>query len=1383
MFKSTSKYQINQTTEDVVNEKYWIQRFPNAAYFHVYNTVLGDVFAMIYNNNLKDSSNHTLSSFIIAKHGCSVHPIIDISPNTKYYPAIQNLAEKYQSSKVRKALAVSLLKTFADLSRATTERLYEQANLSDKSFDWDETQAGLLASQMELLDTRPPFDIGSYLYELGYLTSNLSTSSYIVDVVYTDDQNEEITEKNNTLALMLGRQLDTLFDSLTEYSPEPTEKVYKAPSNNGTKMDDNELIQSICDELISVQTNYTVMLVQFLQNFIVPLRTQILENKLPGFTMNQINQIFPPTIDEVTRINCIFLDMLKLAQPYGSYEILKACGTTIPYFYKAQMRHEAAIKNFNANLNIFSNRLSKIGRSDLLSFDQRHIETCIYSSLSLVKLQLIIQRLVKNKEWPDELKENVNKYAESCDNTISSFAKDNLKPYNGRVFTPTGKIITELAKGWPAELQFGWLTRRVVAVFDTTDLLVAGMKNRAVIIVFSDHVLFLSIDDDNYYADYWDDSNIHKPSISDMLIHSLTNETPLNKIPNMTVQAWANINDLYAFHYSTSSNTPKSFVRFFNEKSPEFSGIYMIDKVSGKYVTEVIARSKILNKSQSFHLFCGTIEEDNEKKKVYYTAHERNLYLNEETRSPFVVLFNKPYNEQLLDEYNVYAFITLNFINPTTVRLEGLSRCLFDDVSGNEKFTYNVNLESLSETLSLILTELFTTHMSLYNSIMVDYLLKNNGKVNKRAHEVLTTTLKENDLEKQQIVEQLEKLKRERQIINDINTKKVDRKKSLELLEEKEVDNDAGKRKIETSSPKAAPTTSKNKKGFFSFFKSKKQVSTKKDTERKSSVIYKRISSITKSADPVTELKPANPKKERAPKRPSQAFASSTLGTKPIEKESQVEKVEVNNFDASGKESGRDNETTASTAIYVNSRFEFPMEPEVEQTNTPKYAHLKGENSHNRGYKDSVDLMGAFQSPVKAVEPVKNNYDDDLFELNNKGDDLNSVKQQVDDNLLQLQTTEATDLTKQKDLVIKEEVGQDEQHANKNLWRDLTKPNKIETFDANGKLTPPSTPKMVGSPVFTKTPISPNTPKTQSSPRVIRVPNNNERVIRSPGRATNGGKPFSFINQMESVPHLSPQPYNPTVSPVLPKIHKSESFYVRFKQLRDEQDKRLKQYGIARVPDFTQLSLNDQSILKSGFIVVDDTLQEHSETTTLSGQKILDKSTAEECTATENTGQGFKVKVIDSKVVHKSPQRHVSTTSSVYATTEDESGVSFKNFASIPIREDEEIYNSAFDLNNESVSVDEDILGLNLDMRDMSMISFSDITLNENDDSFVRTSNHKRNDVSNGDFSLVRDESYSYLGEILHPKMKRDKTEYDIVLKRRLADSKSVGWMGKYLGE
>lgn len=1076
LINSTSQYNILHSPEDVYNENYWLKMFPNAVYFHVYNSVLGDVFAMIYSNNhsnhknidadttvtttnsVSSNSRSNLSSFIISKHGCSIHSTINLSSKSKYFPAIENLSPQYRHSRVRKALAVSLLKSVADLNNLTIDALYKQANLTNSSFDWDQTQAGLLASEMELINTRTPLQIGSYIYNLGYLTPNLLTASYVVDVIYNDDSNDgELSEKNNALAFLLGKQLEQLFDPLTEYSPEPTEKVYKIPHDNSTNFfkEDNNLIKSICSELITIQTNYTVSLVHFLQNYVVPLRVKVLENKLLPINSAKLNSIFPPTIDEVTRINCIFLDMLKLAEPYGSYEILKACGTTIPYFYKAQMRHEAAIKNFHSNYLQFLQELENADKNSIyLNYDQRTVETCVYSSLHLVKIQLIIQRLVKNKDWPKNLLSNVEKFSDSCNNTISSFANDKLSPYNGRIFTPTGKILTEIAKGWPSELQYGWLTRRVVAVFDATDILIDNVKNRSVIIIFSDHVLFLSIDDDEHYNDIWSNeySKIHKPSVSDTLIHSLTNETPLNKLPSMSVKFWVNINDLHALYFTNTINNnennknPESFVRFFNDKDPLFTGIYELDKVSGKYVTEVIARAKVLNKSQSFHLFVGN---DNDiidgNKKVYYTAHEKSSYIKEDTKSPFIILFNQDYDVNLLYQYNVYAFLTLNFIDQNTVRIEGLSRCSFDDNSSeNSKLLYDVNVKVLNASLLLILNELFSTHISIYNPMMVNYLLLNNGFVNSQAIKIIETPLDVIQKNKLSIINKVQKLKKERKIVSDISQSKVNRKKSLELFAAKTFSKNSDiktkdkstKLKSETGNKqKVIKATqiqkAKSKKGVFSKLFSKSEA---KENKRLKPIIKKqsvsspaineggedkpsRVSSVIRHISKkreidYNELKPAKPKKSL-----SKSIISRTK-----------KNINLSNNESEG------NLTTASTSIYVNSHFEFPMENISQQkqgdlftsdvhlshdndkvaespmytsitpdtsVDTPessapyKYAPLKTEVGHSKGYKDSVDLMGKLElnfedndivSKDKNIDynDLNKNYDEDLFELINK---------------------------------------------------------------------------------------------------------------------------------------------------------------------------------------------------------------------------------------------------------------------------------------------------------------------------------------------------------------------------------------------------------------
>ncbi|GAV28032.1 hypothetical protein PMKS-001500 [Pichia membranifaciens] len=1064
--------------------------------------------------------------------------------------------------------------------------------------------------------------------------------------------------------------------------------------------------------------------------------------------------------------------MLKLARPYGSYEMLKACGTTIPYFYKAQMRHEAATKNFHSNYLKFVSDVEKCDCSDLLSLDQPTVETAVYSSLNLVKIQLIIQRLVKNQTWPDQLKDSVNIYLDSCDNTISSFANDKLLPYNGRIFTPTGKILAEIAKGWPSELQFGWLTRRVVAVFDATDTLANNVKNKSVIIVFSDHALFLTIDDDEYYADLWRgneshelnngknknahaelsasmsnsdyvSSSIHKPSVSDILMHSLTNETPLNKLPHMTVKYWASINDLHALHFVASAqsidNTPNSYVRFFNDKDSSFTGIYQLDKVSGKYVTEVLARSKILNKTQSFHLFCGSISnddleptemsEDSEDqnssitKRVYYTAHEASTYEKEDTKSPFIVLFNREYNEGILDEYNVYAFITLNFIKDDTIRMEGISRCRIDGYE-REKLSYDVNVDILSASLSLILSELFSTHMSLYNPMLIDYLLANNGQVNSQASKVLNVPLEVLDSNRTKIIDSVMKSKKERDIVSSVANDKKDRRKSLELFSEdikaKKLAKASQKREVKDNkevrfqtapktrdqpktlnkpprSPEKSSQESKAKKGFFKFF-SRQKPSNKTSTssshiKRNTSIVYQKKDSSQKNYD-YKELKPATPKIQK--KKSSQSFTLFSLKSnnhtvakrqskvepvkkeifKPITKKPNIvdppvvksvspqkivdnnatstpQKEDTSEMDHRLTNSQADN-TTLSTGIYVNSHFEFPMEPaptsqSLNQSDdnekssapvTPRIAQLKDGPGHTKGYKDSVDLMGKLN--IQIEDPKV--YDDDLFELSS-----NHISRTLQ------QRPEQYGIVKPK-----------------SIHSEITQTDDTNVF----------TPK-----AYEFTPVtqisSRNPPEVKDSDYV------DEKFYNDGANITTDDK---NKNNVIAANNVKRNPWRVMTFPVkssevdydIMSLQRSKSFYTRFKNMRERQEEILRENGITFVRDLTELPIKDRKALSQGFIFspsicsnLDQSLLDNENTNWTSMDNIMQTTSTEPATTDlpklapeppKPTGKPLinspstSISVVGRKVVKTKPiiienhdnSRSISTSSSVYLTSEDD---------------------------------------------------------------------------------------------------------------------------------
>ncbi|KAH3662082.1 hypothetical protein OGAPHI_006263 [Ogataea philodendri] len=739
--RSSSQYMDDlgpETHPEQATEQYWRSLLPNAVYFEGDDVLFGKMLSMVYQNQ----TTKKLSSMVISAHGQTIVDSMSLGKNSKYYPAIQNLQGESRKSSVRKALAVSNLRTFATLKPSTLALMTKVAKL-DPNFDWDETMAGKVASEMKLIDNRAPADVGEMILKMGFAQQRKQRNSHVIDVIYSNLGSPEETDKNNELAFFIGEQLEHLFDPLTEYSPEPTEKAYKPPFDGLINDDfDDVLIKSICNELVNVQTNFTVSLVHFLQKFLIPLRVDVLEGKIPNYTTAKLNQIFPPTIDEVTRINCIYLDVLKAALPYGSFEMLRASGTTIPYFYKAHMRHEAATKNFLNQLDAFLVDLQQIGYQKL-TYDQKTIQSIMNASLNLPKLQLILDRLVSSKKWPHELQPQVDEYYQSCTNTIIAFGKDKLAPYNHRIFTPTGKILTELASGWPSDLQYGWLTRRVVAIFDIQNVLKSSVKNNGVMIIFSDHVVTLEIVDDSYYYEQLETTRtLHKPSIADILMHSLVNEVPFSSLPKMRVDKWCEIDSVEAQFYNYKG---AAYVQLFNQ---QFIGVYEVAKYTGSYVIEVLNKAKILNKSQPFHLF----RSNEGQRSLYYTAHELESYKMEEMKSSFAVFLNMPFDKSLLKKYSIFGFLTLNF-DSDRILIEGASVC-------HKHVKFDVSAEQLSLLVLEQVYEMLDYQLSYENPIA-------NENLYNRHKELMVKTLKVINSSQEARAKELKNIKKAHELLTE----------------------------------------------------------------------------------------------------------------------------------------------------------------------------------------------------------------------------------------------------------------------------------------------------------------------------------------------------------------------------------------------------------------------------------------------------------------------------------------------------------------------------------------------------------------------------------------------------------------------------------------
>lgn len=709
---------------------FFTTRHPNPV---VRDVVFGEVLVMVY----LSPDLAKLSTVMILRHGETHHDSITLDARSKYFPACENLLPRYKKLSVRRALAVTLLRAYAQLGDHAKQRL-----IRDNSQDlvgttialakphglpfflqYDETIAGESASHMQLVESRTPAQVGDRMLAMGFLQTK-HVNLLLLDVVYSGDDASQAD--NNRIVFCLGEQIERLFDPLAQYCPEPADLPYRPPTHRPAPVPvDTPSVQAILLELVEVQTTLTNRLVDFLQEFIVPLRIRILNKEIPGpsaklrsspapLSISHFNTVFPPTIDEVTRVNCLLLDLLNQAMPYGASEVLRACGHIVPYFFKAHLRHEAATKRFAATAKQFMQQYhSCLERTcpnvDLTLYSVRYIDSIIHALLNLVKLKLLLQRLhgaVVGHMDPAH-RRMATRYYELALLTIDAFAKERLPPYSARVFTPSGKILTELADRWPAELQYGWLLRRVVCVFDATDV-ASTAHTASVVVVFSDHLLVLEVNEAEFYEaamgsdDNFSLSSLHRPLIADMLMHSFINQSQVAPMPHMHVAAWAPIGHINAVTYGDNryvqlyahSGGFKAWDRTATtaldvQPVTTFCGALKTFEIRspqvcpGQYVVEMVSKAKILNKSLQFHLFKHAAH----GQEIYSVAHLQEQYRAETVRLPFAMFLNMPVDRLVLKRHNLHCALQVLFVERRRLKVVCYARGTVEPVTAEVKTT------------------------------------------------------------------------------------------------------------------------------------------------------------------------------------------------------------------------------------------------------------------------------------------------------------------------------------------------------------------------------------------------------------------------------------------------------------------------------------------------------------------------------------------------------------------------------------------------------------------------------------------------------------------------------------------------------------------------
>lgn len=710
----------------------WLHIFQRAAIFVGYDDLMfNHVVSIVY----QAANKNKLSTQSITKFGLASYPNLKLDSNSRFWPSCENLIPQHQKSHVRQALAILNLKN--------SNRMLNHHHLMQLPM-WDETNAGTLASAMTLVQNKSPEDVGKKLAELG-LVQNQKVCSFTVDVIYDNDNvKDEIVEENNLMVSLLGEQLDQIFNSLLEYAPEEIKSSYMPSMGRNLVHFLNSKIQSILDELINVQTNYTAGLVNLLQTFIIPLRISVMghENVNSSSAIQKINQIFPPTIDEITRVNCLLNDALLKARKVDDVEIIVAMGTIMPYFYKPFIRHEANVKHFNDHLTKFAQKYKKsIFENREINSSQytvREIDSIVTGALlELPKFKLLLQRLHEAIEFEEIQLRNfdterstdtlrlINLYYESAMDVIYAFsgADEQKVEAKRRVFTPTGRMLTEIAGNWPPELQFDWNSRKIVGIFQLQNVASTNTTGSEILVVFSDYLLFFTVEDGNAEAD---NDNGKKLSVADALMHSLVNEKPmpnLDTFPAMQVTAWCRIDEVLVTKYSAlnEKNTEIDCLRFLSLNSNGFSSSTnkartfarnykaTVKSVPVEDIIIAVEKSKILHKSSSFHLFKSI----NNDMNISYTAQSISDYKTEIFKLPFALILNMDIDvPSYFDEHpQLLLLLQASMINDDQMRVTGYDKC------SKEQINDIIESKQLSSFLEQVVKKTFRSLFSTYNSV------------------------------------------------------------------------------------------------------------------------------------------------------------------------------------------------------------------------------------------------------------------------------------------------------------------------------------------------------------------------------------------------------------------------------------------------------------------------------------------------------------------------------------------------------------------------------------------------------------------------------------------------------------------------------------------
>ncbi|KAJ5656380.1 hypothetical protein N7507_008330 [Penicillium longicatenatum] len=276
------------------------------------------------------TANATVSSSRIQAHifspaGFQSYTRITISPAAPLYAAVNHLPRERQGDAVCRALAVSMLKYFAELSSPLKSLLAERSQPARQGGKlpklFDEMHAADLASRMTKVEDSTEIirDIRNSFHERKVPWTDLDVVLPAGTIQHSERRESAGSDMEESQNLQYG-QYTPLIMALGDPMFLPTSRLKRAPSQSTnvsksrifTRGQKESVRLTMC-ELVDTEERYVAKLYSLVHEVADEFR-QKAQGKGPSSTSpNEValETLFPPCLDEILEVNLGFLDVIR----------------------------------------------------------------------------------------------------------------------------------------------------------------------------------------------------------------------------------------------------------------------------------------------------------------------------------------------------------------------------------------------------------------------------------------------------------------------------------------------------------------------------------------------------------------------------------------------------------------------------------------------------------------------------------------------------------------------------------------------------------------------------------------------------------------------------------------------------------------------------------------------------------------------------------------------------------------------------------------------------------------------------------------------------------------------------------------------------------------